>query len=167
MVNRSRSGSQTSRRRGGNRSNASPSSSFRGINKELSIGEFSLSSLTVFRELGGPYPSVVMAVCGFAVTLGILIQIRSLRNDVPPSVGGPGFPHLGGGPYKARVLKGAYTQGVVTCLAMYRMPLFLDSDPNYLDSYMYTSIDSSSVTSAPFVERPTSKNYDMYLHGAI
>lgn len=163
MVNRSRSGSQSSRRGGGGRFTPSPSSSFRGTNKGLSIGEFPLSSLLVFRELES-YPSVVMAACGLAVTLGILIQIRSLRNDAPPSLVDrlPSYRF-----YKARFLKGAYTQGVVTCLAMYRILPFLDSDPNYLDSYLYTSIDSSSVTNAPFIEKPTSQNYDMYLHGAI
>ena len=155
---KSNSSKSASKKRG-----SAPSSMLRKNPKCLSIGEYGIDKLNTFADFVC-FPGIVLRACGLFTVLGIMIQIRHARNNVPPALVDrlPSFKF-----YKARYLKSINSRAVVILLAMYPILSYLHSDPETLESTLYSNLDEGVGSNTPYIDKPNPNNYSLFYYGVI
>lgn len=140
-----------------------PSSLLRNKPQGLSIGEYGIDCINVFSEFEC-FSGIVLRACGLFIIIGIMIQIRYARNDVPPALVDrlPSYKF-----YKARYLKSINSHAIVILLAMYTILPFLESDAEALESALYSNLDAGIGSNTPFIEKPNQNNFYLYYYGVI
>lgn len=131
------------------------------VNKEFVVGEYNLKNIGIFSELI-LYKQALLMVCAWAVTIVLLCQIRALRPDTGAQVVdvSPSFKF-----YK-KIITGQVGQAVGTLIVAYDAILYLDSDPDKLNTQLVNLLDNNTGT-AKYIERVTKDNWTLYILGGV
>lgn len=145
------------------RDSRSPMSLLRGKTKGLSIGEFSLEYINAFKTLGC-FKNIILAVCSLFAVLAIMAQIRCAKSTLPPAAidRSPSYKF-----YKSRFLKSVWADIVIVALGMYSVLPWLDADPAELEEAMVSNLDAGIQSNTPFIDKPTSQNFQLYYWGVL